>query len=242
MPTSAPMSAECHQRFLQAFEGMPDNDHRWPISSVRPGQFVAATSDDTSATESPPPAQHGDDSIGALILSLSSPSLPRRGAAHDSALASVHAAGQPPSDGQLTANCDASCLAMSFSGPGAAPLIDDHDRNFRGPGDFGAGQQSANAGGTAGSSGNNGQGNNGPGSSNSGGGVGSGGSGSGSGGSGSPGGGSSGSGSPGGGSSGSGSRAAEARAAEVLEADQAADLAVGSGSGDGLAMAATAGR
>ncbi|HEY2889776.1 MAG TPA: hypothetical protein VGJ31_04075, partial [Dongiaceae bacterium] len=183
-PKGAPMSAECHQRFLQAFEGMPDNDHRWPIPSVEPGQFDAATSGDTPATESPP-AQHDNDSIGALILSLSSPSLARRGATHNSALASVHAVGQQPPDGQkngqLMGSCDANCLAMSFSGPGAAPLIGDHDRNFRGAGD-------SNAGGTDSSPGNNGPSNNGPG----GGGVGSGGSGSGSGGSGSPGGGRSG--------------------------------------------------
>jgi hypothetical protein len=205
-PKGAPMSAECQQRFLQAFDGMPDNDHRWPIPSVEPGQFVA-TAGDTPATESPP-AQHGNDSIGSLILSLSSSSLPHRGATHDSAFSSVHAAGQRPPDGQkngqLMGSCDANCLAMSFSGPGAAPLIGDHDRNFRGPGEADAGQQSGNGGGTDSSSGDDGQSNNGPGSNNSGGGVGSGGSGSGSGGSGSPGGGSSGSGGPGSGGSGDG--------------------------------------
>jgi hypothetical protein len=214
----APRSAECHQRFLQAFEGLPDKHHRGPISSVEPWQLAAA------AVVVSPPARSGSDAIGALILSLSSPSLSQRTLAYDSALASTYAVGQQPPDGQMEGqvmgNCDDHCLAMSFSGPGTAPLIaaliDDRERKFRGPGDSGAGQQSASAGTSDGSSGTggsgspnsgqngNGQTTNGQGTSNSGGSVGSDGSGSGSPGSGSADSGSSGSSGPGSGGPGSG--------------------------------------
>ncbi|HYV89534.1 MAG TPA: hypothetical protein VFA91_13235 [Candidatus Polarisedimenticolia bacterium] len=154
----APRSAECHQRFLQAFEGLPDKHHRGPISSVEPWQLAAVTS---------APAPRSGDSIGALIQSLSPPSPSQRSAAFDAALASVYAVGGQPLDGQMMGNCDANCLAMSFSGPGTAPLIaaliENRDRNFRGPGNAAAGEQSANAGTTNGApgTGNNGSANNG---------------------------------------------------------------------------------
>ena len=201
----APRSAECHQRFLQAFEGLPDKNHRGPISSVEPWQLASAA-----------PAR-GGDSIGALILSLFPTDAPRQSTGYDFALASTYAVGaQPdsqmggPMGGQVMGSCDEHCLAMSFSGPGTAPLIaaliDDRDRNFRGPGDAGAGQQSANAGSTNGGSGQNGNGqsNNGQGTSNSGGSVGGDGSGSGSPGGVSPGGGGFGGSGPGSGGPGSG--------------------------------------
>jgi hypothetical protein len=203
----APRSAECHQRFLQAFEGLPDKNHRGPISSVEPWQLASAA-----------PAR-GGDAIGALILSLFPADPQRQNTGYDSALASTYAVGaQPdgqmggPMGGQVMGSCDANCLAMSFAGPGTAPLIaaliDNRDRNFRGAGDSNVGQQSANAAGNGGAPGTgnngssnngqngNGQSNNGQGANNSGGSVGSG-SGSGSPGSGSPGSGSPGSGGPG---------------------------------------------
>jgi hypothetical protein len=223
----APRSIDCHSRFLLAFGGLPDKHRRGPISSVEPWQFAGSVAlpDIHSAA---PLAAGNSDAIGGLILALSAPSMPKRAAVFDAALAAVYDVGQTPLDNAVVGSCDTNCQNLEFSGPGTAPLIAAlrSDKSFEGLGNSNSGQQSANAGGsaagngTSGSSGTatGGTGGSGPSNNGSSGGItggssGSGGSVGGSSGSGGSVGGTSGSGSPGSGSS-SGS-------------------GVGSGSGDG---------
>jgi hypothetical protein len=202
----APRSIDCHSRFLLAFGGLPDKRRRGPISSVEPWQFAgSAAPPDIHAAALP--VAGNSDAIGGLILALSAPSMPKRAASFDAALASVYDVGQTPLDNAVVGSCDANCQKIDLSGPGTTPLIAAlrSDRSFEGPGNSNGGQQSANAGGSAagnGSSGSSGTtSGSGPSNNGSSGGLTGGTSGSGSPGSGSPG-----SGSPGSGSgSGSGS-------------------------------------
>jgi len=194
----APRSIDCYSRFLLAFEGLPDKRHRGPISSVEAWQF-AELSPATDAGSLARRAASSADAIGSLILSLSSPAMPQRGATYDAALAATYVVGSRPGDESVMGSCDQGCLALDFSGPGTAPLISAliaRDKTFEGlgnskPGPQNSGQQSANAGGSAGGTSGSGSGDNGSGTGISGGNAGSSGSTSGSPGSGSPGGGSS---------------------------------------------------
>lgn len=201
----APRSIDCHSRFLLAFGGLPDKRRRGPISSVEPWQLAGSTALPDIHSNAPP-AAGSSDAIGGLILALSVPSMPKRAASFDAALASVYDVGQTPLDNAVVGSCDANCQKIDFSGPGTTPLIAAlrSDRSFEGPGNSNSGQQSANAGASAagnGSSGSSGTTSS-SGSSNNGS---SGGLTGGTSGSGGPAGGSPGSGSPGSGSPGSGS-------------------------------------
>ena len=183
----APRSIDCHSRFLLAFQGLPDKRHRGPISSVEAWQFaeLLPAADAGSLARR---AAGSADSIGTLILSLSSPAMPQGSARYDAALAATYVVGKAPGDESIMGSCDQKCLALDFSGPGTAPLIaalTTRDKTLEGVGNSKAGPQSANADGSTGNSagaagtggsGSLGSGNNGPGSGSLGGSAGSGGS------------------------------------------------------------------
>jgi hypothetical protein len=183
----APRSIDCHSRFLLAFQGLPDKRHRGPISSVEAWQFAELSPAKDAGSLARRAAGSGD-SIGTLILSLSSPAMPQGGATYDAALAATYVVGNRPGDDSVMGSCDQGCLPMDFSGPGTAPLIaalTTRDKTFEGLGNSKAGSQSANAdgsnGNSAGAAGTGGSGglssgNNGPGNGSTGGSAGSGGS------------------------------------------------------------------
>jgi len=153
----APRSIDCHSRFLLAFGGLPDKRRHGPISSVEPWQFAgSAAPPDIHAAALP--VAGSSDAIGGLILALSAPSMPKRAASFDAALASVYDVGQTPLDNAVLGSCDANCQKIDLSGPGTTPLIAAlrSDRSFEGAGNSNGGQQSANAGGSAAGNGSSG--------------------------------------------------------------------------------------